>query len=94
MTAQTIARLMPALLGSSVLLAASTARSEYNPFCASAPRAHWLSHEEIKERLKESGFRLVRLRMADDRCYAVLVKDDRGRSHDFIIHPVTAEFVR
>ncbi|KAF0231453.1 MAG: hypothetical protein FD175_754 [Beijerinckiaceae bacterium] len=65
-----------------------------NPFCASVPRLNWLSAEEVEMRLREQGLSLVRLRLADDKCYAVLVRDASGQTRDLILHPVTAEIVR
>jgi hypothetical protein len=63
-------------------------------FCASLPRLHWLSAEEVELRLRERGYHLVRLRMGDDKCYAAVVRDSGGRLRDFLMHPVTAEIVR
>lgn len=65
-----------------------------NPFCASVPRLNWLSAEEVELRLKEQGLSLVRLRLADDKCYAVQVRDASGQTRDLIVHPVTAEIMR
>jgi hypothetical protein len=65
-----------------------------NPFCNSLPRLNWLSAPEIEDALRAKGLRLLRLRMADDKCYAVRVEDPNGRKFDIILHPVTAEFFR
>ncbi len=64
------------------------------PFCNSLPRMDWLSAEEVELQLKAQGLQLVRLRMADDKCYAVRVRNAAGKTFDLIIHPVTAEIVR
>ena len=63
-------------------------------YCASLPRLQWLSAEEVGSRLKVHGFDLVRLRLANDKCYQVVVRDSGGRLRDFLIHPVTADIVR
>lgn len=63
------------------------------PFCASVPRAPWLSSGEVGEKLRERGFEMVQLRLADDRCYAAIVRGPDGRRRDLIVHPVTAEIV-
>lgn len=64
------------------------------PFCHSLPRLYWLSSEEIDSRVRELGFRLVRIRMADDRCYAVRARHADGRMLDLIMHPVSAQIIR
>lgn len=63
------------------------------PFCAAVPRADWLSYPEIELKLKEVGYQLLRLRLADDRCYTVSVRDGSGGLLNLIVHPVTAEIV-
>lgn len=67
---------------------------EPNPFCASAPRQQWVSAEEVGQKLREAGYELVRLRMADDKCYGAVARDADGRIHDLIVHPVTVEIIR
>lgn len=67
---------------------------EFNPHCAAPPRLAWLSTEELGSRLRESGYEVVRVRMADDRCYAVRVRDGVGQERDLIVHPVTSQIVR
>lgn len=89
-----IAACILACTGIPPVLAQPSREISFNPFCAAVPRTAWLSQTEVKLRLSELGFTLVQLRMADDRCYAVVVKDNSGRSHDLIIHPVTAEIVK
>ena len=64
------------------------------PFCHSVPRALWLSQPEIEVRLREQGFRMVRMRLGEDRCYELRVLDPAGRFRDMILHPVTAEVMR
>lgn len=64
------------------------------PFCHSLPRLYWLSSEEVDSRVRELGFRLVRIRMADDRCYAVQARHIDGRVLDLIMHPVSAQIIR
>ena len=76
------------ILSGGALLAASP------PYCASLPRLQWLSAAEVETLLKARGLNLVKLRLADDKCYRVVVRDAGGRLHDFLMHPVTAEIVR
>jgi len=73
---------------------AAEAASRQNPFCASLPRLEWLSALEIQSRLEGRGYRLVRLRMGDDKCYGALVRDGDGTLRDLVMHPVTAEVLR
>jgi hypothetical protein len=80
------------LWNSGQALAESSA--DANPFCASVPRQGWISAEEVSMRLMEIGFRLVRLRMADDKCYAIVARDVDGKIHDLVMHPVTSEIMR
>lgn len=68
--------------------------NESNPFCASAPRQQWVSAEEVGQKLREVGYELVRLRMADDKCYGAVARDAEGRIHDLVVHPVTVEIIR
>ena len=76
-----------------LLLTGGTLIAESAPYCASLPRLQWLSAEEVEARLRKRGFNLVRLRLADDKCYRVVVRDSGGRLHDLLMHPVTAEIV-
>ena len=80
--------LMVSVLSGGPLLAASPI------YCASLPRLQWLSAEEVEASLKERGFNLIRLRLADDKCYRVVVRDAGGKLHDLLLHPVTAKIVR
>lgn len=73
---------------------AAEAASRQNPFCASVPRLEWLSTVEVQSHLEGRGYRLVRLRMADDKCYGALVRDGDGALRDLVLHPVTAEIIR
>lgn len=68
--------------------------SRQNPFCASVPRLEWLSVMEVQSHLEGRGYRLVRLRMADDKCYGALVRAGDGTLRDLVMHPVTAEIIR
>lgn len=77
-----------------ITLSGGALMAESSPYCASLPRLQWLSAEEVEARLRERGFNLVRLRLADDKCYRVVVRDSGGRLHDLLMHPVTAEIVR
>lgn len=63
-------------------------------YCASLPRLHWLSAQEVELRLRERGYHLVQLRMGDDKCYAAVVRGADGRLRNFLMHPVTADIVR
>lgn len=67
---------------------------EPNPFCAAAPRQQWVSAEEVGQRLRKAGYKLIRLRMADDKCYGAVARDAEGRIHDLVVHPVTVEIMR
>ena len=73
---------------------AAEAAPRQNPFCASVPRLEWLSAMEIQSHLEGRGYRLIRLRMADDKCYGALVRDGDGALRDLVLHPVTAEIIR
>lgn len=73
---------------------AAEAALRQNPFCASVPRLEWLSTMEVQSHLEGRGYRLVRLRMADDKCYGALVRDGDGALRDLVMHPVTAEIIR
>jgi len=63
-------------------------------YCVAVPRADWLSAAELQTRLLDQGYKLVRMRLGDDKCYIVMVKDGNGQTRDLVIHPVTAEVVR
>jgi hypothetical protein len=65
----------------------------FNPHCASVPRINWLSAEEVGDRLRAAGFEIVRVRLADDRCYAVEARDEVGRLRKFLVHPVSADII-
>lgn len=69
-------------------------RAAASPFCASSPRAAWMSAFEVEASLKQLGLVLLQLRIADDRCYAAMVKDGEGHTRDLILHPVTAQIMR
>lgn len=84
--AAVLTRCLPAL--------AAEASPRQNPYCASVPRLEWLSTTEVQSSLEERGYRLIRLRMADDKCYGVLVRDGKGALRDLVMHPVTAEIIR
>lgn len=73
---------------------AAEAAPRQNPFCASVPRLEWLSTMEVQSHLEGRGYQLVRLRMADDKCYGALVRDSNGALRDLVMHPVTAEIIR
>jgi len=75
--------------------AVSVARAqEPNPFCASAPREQWVSAGEVEQKLRDAGYELIRLRMADDKCYGARARDAKGRTRNLIVHPVTVEILR
>lgn len=75
-------------------VASPAVADEPNPYCASAPRQQWVSAEEVGQKLREAGYELMRLRMADDKCYGAVARDARGRIHDLVVHPVTVEIIR
>ncbi|HRE20681.1 MAG TPA: PepSY domain-containing protein [Rhabdaerophilum sp.] len=67
---------------------------EPNAFCAAVPRQQWVSAAEVGQKLRKAGYELIRLRMADDKCYGALARDAKGRVHDLVVHPVTVEIMR
>lgn len=73
--------------------ATAGATSGSGPHCASLPRIHWLSAEEIGERLRAAGLEVVRVRLADDRCYAVDARDEVGKLRRLLVHPVSADII-
>lgn len=91
-----IPRLANVVVASAFLggLPAPAHANETNPFCASAPRQQWVSAEEVGQKLRRAGYELVRLRMADDKCYGAVARDAEGRVHDLVVHPVTVEIIR
>lgn len=87
--------LIASLLWGMPLHAAERASTHTKPYyCVALPRADWLSAAELQTRLRDQGYTLVRMRLGDDKCYIVMVKDGNGQTRDLIVHPVTAEVVR
>jgi hypothetical protein len=86
------------LLGSAVLAPAlmtpALAQSGFDPYCARIPRVHWLSATEIRSELEQRGLRLVEIRLADQKCYAVQVRNADGRREDLLLDPMTGEVMR
>jgi Peptidase propeptide and YPEB domain len=74
-----------------VLLAPLALRAAVIEPCSSLPRSAWISWLEIESMLRDRGFRLVELRITDQRCYAVVGLDARGDRYSFQMHPVTGE---
>ena len=81
------------VLSSTGMVPAARAQ-EPNPFCASAPREQWVSAGEVEQKLRDAGYELIRLRMADDKCYGARARDAKGRTRNLIVHPVTVEILR
>ena len=82
-----LVRFFAALLCGPVLLVAAQAQGSLN-LCTKAPRSYWMSWQEIETKLIEQGRRMVRLRIAEDRCLAVLSMDARGDYREMRMDPV------
>lgn len=59
--------------------------------CTSQPRYGWVSVAEIEARLKTAGWRLIRMRITNEACYAALVMNTRGQVVELRIHPATSQ---
>lgn len=62
-------------------------------YCASMPRAYWLSPLEVEWRLKEQGYRVAQIKIIDDRCYAIVARDEKGNFVDLVMHPATSDIL-
>jgi hypothetical protein len=63
------------------------------PVCTHLPRFGWVSVEEVGARLERSGFKLLRLRITNEACYAALVRNGRGEVLELRIHPATSQIM-
>lgn len=63
------------------------------PVCTHLPRVGWVSVEEVGARLERAGFKLLRLRITNEACYAALVRDGRGEVLELRIHPATSQIM-
>lgn len=63
------------------------------PVCAHLPRLGWVSAEEVEARLKGAGFKLLRLRITNEACYAALVRNRRGEVLEIRVHPATSQIM-
>lgn len=61
--------------------------------CSALPRSGWISWLEVEAMLRQSGMRLVQLRITDQRCYEVIGLDQRGERRAYQMHPVTGEIL-
>jgi Peptidase propeptide and YPEB domain len=84
----------PLLAGAVILGSVGYLYATSRPFCSYQPRSFWLSALEVELYLKQLGLKMLRLRIDDDRCYAVVARDSLGQFRDVIMNPVTAEVVR
>jgi Peptidase propeptide and YPEB domain len=65
-----------------------------SPYCAHAPRNPWVSALEIEQKLQQLGWKLLFLRIGDDRCYLARARDALGAVHDLVIHPANADILQ
>ncbi|MCA3648222.1 MAG: PepSY domain-containing protein [Methylobacterium sp.] len=86
---KTVAMLWLAVLGQPVTAAAG---SPHGP-CTNLPRFGWVSFDEIKASLKQSGYRLLHLRITSEACYAALVTNAAGQRLELLIHPGTSKVI-
>lgn len=61
--------------------------------CTHSPRNHWISWREIESKLIDIGHRMVRLRIAADRCLAVLAMDSKGEYREMLMDPVSGRIL-
>lgn len=61
------------------------------PVCTHLPRFGWVSAEEVEARLEKAGFKLLRLRITNEACYAALVRNTSGQVLELRVHPATSE---
>jgi hypothetical protein len=63
------------------------------PVCTHLPRLGWVSAEEVEARLNGAGFKLLRLRITNEACYAALVRNRRGEVLEIRVHPATSQIM-
>jgi hypothetical protein len=61
--------------------------------CTDAPKSAWLSQDAIAGRLKEQGFKVVRIEMKRA-CYEVKARDAQGRRVELKVDPASARIVQ
>lgn len=64
-----------------------------SPVCTHLPRFGWVSAEEVEARLNGAGFKLLRLRVTNEACYAALVRNRRGEVLEIRVHPATSKIM-
>ena len=79
-------------LASLALIAAGLAQGGHS-ICTNSPRNHWISWREIESKLIDIGHRMVRLRIAADRCLAVLAMDSKGGYREMLMDPVSGRIL-
>jgi hypothetical protein len=72
---------------------AAAAAAAADPPCTTEAREKWLAQAEVRERIKRLGYRIVDLEI-ENGCYAIEVRDKRGREIDLYVDPMTARIVR
>lgn len=77
-----------------LLAGPAVAVSVHDPYCARIPRVHWLSSSEIAQELQQRGLRLVEIRLAEQKCYAVRVENAAGKRQELILDPMTGDVMR
>lgn len=70
---------------------AGSAPAHSMPVCTHLPRFGWVSAEEVEARLEKAGFKLLRLRITNEACYAALVRTGGGQVLELRVHPATSE---
>lgn len=63
------------------------------PRCTSEPFESWMSVEAAAARATELGYQ-VRSIEADDGCYDIEARDDKGVKYEIHLHPLTGEIVK
>lgn len=85
---------LPLLFACGFASSAAAVQPSFDPYCARIPRAHWLSSSEIALELQQRGLRLVEIRLAEQKCYAVRVQNAAGQREDLILDPMTGDVMR
>jgi hypothetical protein len=63
------------------------------PLCTNRPRYGWVSVEEVEARLRDAGFRLLRLRVTNEACYSALVINSEGEKLEMRLHPASSDIL-
>jgi hypothetical protein len=86
--------ILPGVLTARLDIPAVPAAPGPHYFCPAQPRTSWLSVVEVELVLRNRSLDLLKIRMIDDKCYLVSVRDSFGQTRDLLLHPVTAELIR